>query len=203
MQDLTPGEQSDRDLLARIGARDREAMRALHGLYYRRIARFLGRITTRRELVDEMVNDTFMVVWETAHAFRGEARISTWILGIAYRRGVTSIRSETRAEGNMRGALPESAAWSECTEQVETVDWLGHALRALPVEQRAAVELCYQQGFSCEEIGELMGCPPSTVKTRMFHARRKLRIALRTSDGSMSSPQPSALRGSAVRSVHP
>ena len=50
--------------------------------------------------------------------------------------------------------------------------------RMRPVEQRLAVELCYELGYSCEEISGIMGCPVNTVKTRLFHARAKLQKLL-------------------------
>ena len=50
----------------------------------------------------------------------------------------------------------------------ELRDWLVQALEQLPVEQRLAVELCYELGYSCEEISAIMGCPVNTVKTRCF-----------------------------------
>jgi RNA polymerase sigma-70 factor (ECF subfamily) len=55
---------------------------------------------------------------------------------------------------------------------------LAAALSELPVEQRLAVELCYELGHSCEEIAKIMGCPVNTVKTRLFHARAKLQKRL-------------------------
>ena len=55
---------------------------------------------------------------------------------------------------------------------------LDAALRGLPVEHRAVMELTYYQGYSCREIAEIVGCPVATVKTRMFYARRKLRALL-------------------------
>jgi Sigma-70, region 4 len=48
----------------------------------------------------------------------------------------------------------------------------------LSSDHRAVVELCYFEGRSCAEIAEIMGCPVSTVKTRMFHARRRLRALM-------------------------
>ena len=48
----------------------------------------------------------------------------------------------------------------------------------LPIEQRLVVEFTYYLGHSCADIAEIMGCPVNTVKTRMFHARRKLRVLL-------------------------
>src|SRR5207247_5981004 len=60
----------------------------------------------------------------------------------------------------------------------ELRDWLEQALEQLPVEQRLGVELCYELGYSCEEIATIMGCPVNTVKTQLFHARAKLQKLL-------------------------
>jgi RNA polymerase sigma-70 factor (ECF subfamily) len=60
----------------------------------------------------------------------------------------------------------------------ETGEWILRALQHLPTEQRLTLELAYGQGYSCEEIAEIMDCPMNTVKTRMFHARGKLRALL-------------------------
>jgi RNA polymerase sigma-70 factor (ECF subfamily) len=60
----------------------------------------------------------------------------------------------------------------------ELRDWLVQALAHLPVEQRMSVQLCYELGYSCEEIATIMNCPVNTVKTRLFHARAKLQKLL-------------------------
>ena len=64
-------------------------------------------------------------------------------------------------------------------DDAELEDLLARALRKLPPEQRAVVELTYFYGFSYLEIAEIVSCPVNTVKTRMFHARRKLQPLLR------------------------
>ena len=56
----------------------------------------------------------------------------------------------------------------------------------LPVAQRLTLELAYHQGHSCEEIAQIMNCPVNTVKTRMYHARVKLRTLLPQLAGSAS-----------------
>src|SRR5262245_58163396 len=89
-------EVGERDLLSRIAARDSAAMRDFYFHYHRRVARFVARITSRRELVEEIVNDAFLIVWRRAAEFRGDSRVSTWVMGIAWRHGLTSIRRERR-----------------------------------------------------------------------------------------------------------
>jgi RNA polymerase sigma factor (sigma-70 family) len=78
--------------------------------------------------------------------------------------------------------LPPTSEEPMRTEELR--DWLVQALEQLPVEQRLAVELCYELGYSCEEISGIMGCPVNTVKTRLFHARAKLQKLLPVLAGS-------------------
>lgn len=166
------------DLIARVAEGDRKAFEELYHLYHRRMARFLTRLTRRYDIAEEVINDTFWVVWRKAHTFRGDSQPSTWILGIAYRKARNAFRASARlAEKNLQVELqPLTDAAPSGTEELR--DWLGQALAALPVEQRLAVELCYELGHSCEEIATIMGCPVNTVKTRLFHARAKLQRLL-------------------------
>ena len=177
-QATTPASAAAREhaLLQRIAARDAEAMRELYHLYHRRLARFLMRLTSRYDLAEEIINDTFWVVWQHAGDFRGASQVSTWVLGIAYRRALQTLR-RVRPE-----PVPDAQSvfepFEEPAQQAELRQWLGTALERLPHEQRLVLELAYHAGHSCEEIAELMECPVNTVKTRMFHARRKLKDLL-------------------------
>jgi RNA polymerase sigma-70 factor, ECF subfamily len=172
------GVARETDLIARIAEGDRKAFEELYYLYHRRLARFLTRLTHRYDIAEEVVNDTFWVVWRKARSFRGDSQPSTWILGIAYRKARNAFRSSARlAERNLQAELlPPTDEEPAGTEELR--DWLSRALAELPVEQRLAVELCYELGHSCEEIAAIMDCPVNTVKTRLFHARGKLQRLL-------------------------
>ena len=175
---------AERALVTRIANNDHLAMNRFVFLYGARLTRFLRRLTWRQELVEEIINDTMLIVWQQAGRFRFESRVSSWVIAIAYRRAVRVFRAESRRR--VAGAPPDAEEdwWSdEAQEQFETTEWLGRALLKLPFEQRTALELVYHAGYSCEEVGEIMGCPTSTVKTRMFHARRKLRLVLAAAAG--------------------
>jgi RNA polymerase sigma-70 factor (ECF subfamily) len=174
-------EEREYALLARIAGRDSAAMKELYLLYHRRLARFLMRLTTRYDLAEEIINDTFWVVWQHAGDFRGASRVSTWILGIAYRRGLKTLRFAGPAPADIE--VEAEPAAEEPAQQEELNEWLDVALRRLPLEQRMAIELAYHLGHSCEEIAAIMQCPVNTVKTRMFHARRKLKTLLTTLAG--------------------
>jgi len=174
-------EERECALLARIAARDSAAMKELYLLYHRRLARFLMRLTTRYELTEEIINDTFWVVWQHAGDFRGASRVSTWILGIAYRRGLKTLRYAGPPPADID--VTAEAGTEEPARQEEINEWLDMALQRLPLEQRTVIELAYHVGHSCEEIASIMQCPVNTVKTRMFHARRKLKTLLTTLAG--------------------
>jgi RNA polymerase sigma-70 factor (ECF subfamily) len=162
----------------RVVAGDREALRELYLIYQRHLAGFLLRFTRRQDVVEEVINDTLYVVWCKAAEFRGDSQLSTWIMGIAYRCALKTLR---RRGHQLFYAVPienEALPAPDELDAAETAEWLALAMQQLSREQRVTLELAYGQGYSCEEIAEIMDCPVSTVKTRMFHARGKLRTLL-------------------------
>ena len=168
-------------LLGRIAGHDGAALKELYFLYHRRLARFLTRLTTRTEVAEEIINDTFWVVWQRAGDFRGASLVSTWILGIAYRRALKTLqrlRPKLAVEDD-GSAEPSEEPW----QHAELSEWLSVALARLPRDQRTVLELAYTLGHSCEEIAAIVECPVNTVKTRMYHARRKLKVLLEALGG--------------------
>jgi RNA polymerase sigma-70 factor (ECF subfamily) len=171
-------DEADRALLDRVVARDGAAFRELYIYYHRRLARFLMRLTPRYELVEEVINDTLWVVWNKAGEFRGDSRVSTWIMGIAYRRALKSLQAgnitaaDTVSVDDQHLQAPDDLGVAEMSE------WILSGMQHLPVEQRLVMEFAYGYGHSCEEIALIMNCPINTVKTRLFHAREKMRHLL-------------------------
>jgi RNA polymerase sigma factor (sigma-70 family) len=178
---------SETTLLRRVGARDRKAFEALYHQYYRRLFSYLLKVMRRADLVEEVLNDVMLAIWKGAQSFDGRSRPSTWIFGIAYHKALKALARRAPAAQGYQG-YPESGDPER--EPAEPVDYdepesllarrelatvLGQALRILPAEQRTVVELTYYYGLPYQEIAEIMGCPVNTVKTRMFHARRRLK----------------------------
>ena len=164
------------ELLRQVAAGDRTAFKELYLIYHRRLARFLMRMTSRHDLIEEVINDTLWTVWLKAGDFRGDSLVSTWIVGITYRRALKALRRH----GTPRPMLvvEDVAVAPDAQLEDENRQWLGQALAELPLEQRMVMEFSYLMGHSCEEIAQIMQCPVNTVKTRMFHAREKLRRSL-------------------------
>lgn len=175
--------ESDVDRLIAIAAGNRVAFEDLYFAYHRRLARFLFRVTPRYEMVEEIINDTFITVWQRAKDFRNASRVSTWIFGIAYHTALKSLRRQRHHTAALSlDDYPEQTV--DPGAETEVQDWLAHGLDRLPPEQRLTLELAYHLGHSLEEIAAITGTPVGSVKARMFHARRKLRQHLPALDGS-------------------
>ena len=167
-------------LLREVSTRSRQAFDQLYRAYYPRLSRFVERMVRRPHLVEEILNDTMLVVWRRAETFNHTSRVSTWIFAIAYKTALKALKRVGRAE---QGGLGERLAVTEetperyCIGQERGVA-IQVALAALSPEQRAVVELTFYHGYAYPEIAQILGCPVDTVKTRMFHARRKLKPLL-------------------------
>lgn len=179
LQTATHSNEREVELLQLVAGGDRQAFQVLYLAYHRRLARFLTRLTRRFDVAEEIINDTLWVVWCKAGQFRGESQVSTWIMGIAYRRALKALKHQqsvaTPSDRLLEDQLPAS---DEPQRTQELHEWLDQALVHLPPEQRLVLEFTYYLGHSCAEIATIMDCPVNTVKTRMFHARRKLRDLL-------------------------
>ena len=184
----TSERDNDRDvkLLKLVATGDRRAFQQLYEFYHRRLAAFLVRLTRQHDIAEEVINDTMWIVWKKAAQFRGEAQVSTWIIGIAYRRALNTIQRLNSGVRALNQTVDIEALTSDEPERTDELhDWLGSALEQLPVEQRLVIELAYYMGHSCDEIAAIMDCPANTVKTRMFHARHKMKRLLEESaDGA-------------------
>jgi hypothetical protein len=83
--------QGEVELLGRIMGGDRHAFEQLYRAYFPRLSRFLGRMTRSAALIEEVVNDTMLVVWQTAQRYDGSCKVSTWIFAIAYRKALKGL----------------------------------------------------------------------------------------------------------------
>lgn len=132
------------------------------------------------QLIEEIVNDTMLVVWQKAHRFDGTSKVSTWIFAIAYRKACKAIKGLDEPV-DIDLDLFEGAAGCEPEHELNLQQLrraVGVALDDLPAAQRTVVQLTYHHDMGYADIAEIMDCPVNTVKTRMFHARRRLRLVL-------------------------
>lgn len=180
-------------LMGRVAAEQMDAFETLYRLYYPRLVRFLTGMTRRPALVEEILDDTMLVVWRRAHTYNPTAKVSTWIFGIAYRQALKALRQvdevmtfratdegveyvdTSLSDAGMSHVSPDGAL-----QQQQLRVHLDRALNGLTAEHRAVIEMTYYLGYACRDIALIMDCPVDTVKTRMFYARRRLRALLGT-----------------------
>ena len=162
----------DRRLVLQIvQARDAEAFERLYHGYRRRLGPFMYRMLQDPAAHEEVFNDVMLTVWRKAESYSGRSKVSTWIFAIAYRQCLKTLRGK-REMFSLEGIPDEGLDESLPRENRNLV---GAALARLTPEQRLAIELSYFQGNTYQEIAEIAQCPESTVKTRVFYARRKLK----------------------------
>ncbi|WP_411726857.1 RNA polymerase sigma factor [Methyloglobulus sp.] len=190
----TGGEDNEALLMRRIADKDRKAFERLYYDYTPRIGNFLMKMLKKPELVDEAVNEAMLTAWQSAEGFDpAQGKLSTWLFGIAHNKALKLLERQRRHR--LEQALePEESGlgendWDEVAAVSGQVDpnnpertvlgWelgdiLVWALEQLSPEHRAVLELAFTEHNSYQDIAAITGCPVNTVKTRMFHARKKL-----------------------------
>jgi RNA polymerase sigma-70 factor (ECF subfamily) len=174
-------EDEERLLLRRVAARDRQAFETLYRQYTPRLYRYLARLIHQPEIIEEVLDDVMVVVWQNATRFDGTAKPSTWVLGIAHHKALKARAKLSKQSADLPPPEPEGSQASDPAEIFKQQDLqcaLAQALEHLTPEQRTVVELTFHQEYSYQEIAALMECPVNTVKTRMWHARQYLTRAL-------------------------
>ncbi len=175
---VSPENEEELSLLNQVATGDKNALTRLYLLYHARLFKFVFRLTRSYATADEIVNDTMLVVWGKAGSFRGDSKVSTWIFGIAYKQ---TMRRVTRKQLQISPLtdLDDSGHDHDATMEIE--DWVRQGLHTLPSAQQLTVVLIFYLGLTYKETAEVTECPVNTVKTRMFHARRKLKEYLSAS----------------------
>ncbi|WP_109125069.1 sigma-70 family RNA polymerase sigma factor [Dyella sp. C11] len=171
-------DETDRLLLQRMASGDRAALAVLYRSYHGRLCRFLSRLTRRADLIEEVINDCFWIVWQKAATFKGESRVSTWIIGIAYRCGLKALRQRGDEPVDDENLPEDRTPAHDPGEDRELRDWLSKGMERLSADQRVVVELVYGVGHTLDDVAAIMQCPVGTIKARLFHARVKLRNVL-------------------------
>ena len=185
-------EDPDRPLMARIEARDADA---LAELYDRHAARLLG--LARRVLGDggeaeEVLQEVFLFVWRSAGSFDpARGQVLTWLLIVTRSRAIDRLRARRGASRPEVRSLEELADGPASGEDVEAASagrqWetlCRSAVRELPEDQRRALELAYFEGLTHQEIAQRTSTPLGTVKTRVRLGLMKLRERMRPYWGS-------------------
>ena len=122
---------------------------------------------------EDVYQEVFLRLLRDTTDFRDMEHLKAWLLRVALSRCTDMRRSAWFRRTAPLEAAPEAAA-----PESERFSELWQAVGSLPADQRSAVYLHYVEGYVTDEIAALTGCRPSTVRTRLFRARKKLKLDL-------------------------
>lgn len=177
-----PEDHRVRTLLDAVERGDEPAMQDLYRSYNRRVFAFaMNRLNDHAE-AEEVTIDTLLEVWKNPQRFRGESRFSTWLLGIAHHKVIDRLRSRRNDhvpdEGNVELIADEAPRPDQTAEAADQRRMLTDCMDKLPDDQRECLYLVLLEGLSMGEVAQIQSCPENTVKTRLFHARQKMKNCL-------------------------
>ena len=175
-------ETSDEALIELIAEGDKRAMQVLYARHNVRVFRFIVRLTGNTSTAEDLVSEVFLDVWRQADAFEAKCQVSTWLLAIARYKALSSLRRRSEEQLDDKVA----ATIEDTSDNPETIVYhkgrstlVQKCLKQLSPAHREVIDLVYYHEKSVEEVGAIIGIPQSTVKTRMFYARKQLGNLLR------------------------
>jgi RNA polymerase sigma-70 factor (ECF subfamily) len=167
-------------LPTRVADGDAHALAALYRLHHEAVRAFARRLLGNASIAEDLVHDVFVAAPAAFRGYRGDSEVRTFLLSVA----VNKAKHHLRAASRLRRAMdrlggepvpPAADTPDRAAERRELCEELQRALDALPIEQRVVVVLCAVEERTAAEASEIVGAPENTVRTRLFHAKRKLR----------------------------
>jgi len=183
---------TDEELVLALKSGDRDSLGVLVARWERPLFHFVYRMMPRHEEAADICQETFLRVLDKADRFQPGARFSTWMYQIALNLCRDRMRARRRWSRVLVDwlsprrddappppeAVDRSAGPAELVETEERRRAVVRALESIPAEQREVLILKEFQGLKFREIAEILGCPESTVKSRMYYGLNGLRSAL-------------------------
>jgi RNA polymerase sigma-70 factor (ECF subfamily) len=167
-------------LVDRVAEGDAQALALLYRQHHEAVRAFARRLLGNASLAEDLVHDVFLAAPAAFGGYRGHSGVRTFLISIAvnkakhYLRAASRFRRAVERLGSEPGPEP-AAPPDEARERRELCDELQRALDQLPVEQRVVVILCAVEERTAREAAEIVGAPENTIRTRLFHAKRRLR----------------------------
>jgi len=180
---ITARATSDEMLLENIAGGDRNAMHTLYARHNVRVYRFVLRMLRDTTAAEDLVSQVFLDVWRTATQFEGRSQVSTWLLSIARFKALTALRQrkyEDIDQDDVMDIADQADTPEASLDRSRTSAILRSCVAKLSPAHREIVNLVYYHEKSVEEVATLIGIPASTVKTRMFYARKQLADLLKS-----------------------
>jgi RNA polymerase sigma-70 factor, ECF subfamily len=143
---------------------------------------FATRLVGDASAAEDLLHEVFVALPRAMRGYRFESSLRTFLISIAVNHARHHVRAATRRRAAMGRLALEPEGTSQDPEQIqrrkELASLLTRALDTLPLEQRVAFVLCEVEDRTSREVAEITGAPEGTVRTRLHHAKKKLREEL-------------------------
>jgi RNA polymerase sigma-70 factor (ECF subfamily) len=169
--------QESTEIARGLRRRDPDLLDRLIEQYQHRLFRYLLHLTGRRELAEDLFQETWIRVLERGHQFNDKYAFSTWLFTVA--RNLTIDHMRRKQPASLDGLLNDGetpfdvpatgrASAFDMTLQREQTEQIAAGMQHLPAEYREALTLRFQEGMSLEEIASVARVPLGTVKSRIY-----------------------------------
>jgi DNA-directed RNA polymerase specialized sigma24 family protein len=169
-------EEAERALLALVSADDRSAMEILYVLYFARLANFFLHLTTKRDLVDDLIIDTMVEVWKEGASFAANTSVSVAVMRLAYSFGKKRIVEASETRPHLRHAILDTGHDSPFSTALDTASNKQDCSFNLPIEERALLHLVYASGHSRSDVAYIMNISCERVDVLLGDARLRRRL---------------------------
>jgi RNA polymerase sigma-70 factor (ECF subfamily) len=175
------------DLVTRVRAHDVDALATVYDAHHVALRMLARRLVGDDSIAEDLVHDTFVALPSAIRRFRGGSALRTFVMGIAVNRARKYIRAATRRRAAYerhaaQPTPPDSPSPDAELARRQLAAALHRALDMLPADQRIAFVLCEIDELTSKAAAAIVGCPEETIRTRLFHARKKLRAHLEAED---------------------
>ena len=190
-------ERTETILVADLRAGDMTALAILVGQYQHLAYRLAIQITKNLDDANDVLQDTFLKVYDSIHSFRHDSAFETWLYRIVVNLSIDAVNRRNRRRESLFSTVGETTIQQEIdprqdptreAERKELREWVTQAVNSLSLNHRTVVILHELQGLSHPQIADILGCSEGTVRSRLHYARKKLRILLRPYTGVACHP---------------
>jgi RNA polymerase sigma-70 factor (ECF subfamily) len=172
------------ELIQRLQRAEAAAVAEVYDAHHGAVRAFAKRLLGDAATAEDLVHEVFVSLPKASRNFRGDSSLRTFLISIAVNHARHHVRAAQRRRRAISafGELPHSEVSDPEHEarRKELALLLTQALDTLPIDQRVAFVLCEVEERTAREAAEIVGAPEATLRTRLFHAKKKLRAALDT-----------------------
>lgn len=176
------GSTPEETLLSRLRAGDTHALGEVYDQHHEAVRAFASRLTGDAAIAEDLLHEVFVALPRVIKRFQGESTLRSFLTGVVINHARHHVRSASRRRAMLTKVGREPAAQSLSPESSASeqafLAVLNRSLDALPLDQRVAFVLCDVEERTAGEAAAIAGAPEATMRTRLFHARKKLRAAL-------------------------